>query len=135
MDSAFFNQDILSLLSGNQIKFTASVAFERFAQLKQLVEKRKRWRKIDSQWSYFEAGWKPKSWNESFRVIFTRKKNKKHRKGPCNSNCLNQLITIMTIRSSSRTKVNQRKALFCSTMDMDLKKPFLVTQKTIPALI
>ena len=82
MDSAFFNQDILSMLSGNHIKFTASVPFERFAELKQLVEKRKRWHKIDGQWSYFEADWKPKSWDESFRFIFTRKKNKKQRKGP-----------------------------------------------------
>jgi hypothetical protein len=35
MDSAFFNQDILTMLSGNQIKFTASVPFERFSELKQ----------------------------------------------------------------------------------------------------
>jgi hypothetical protein len=82
MDSAFFNQDILSMLNGKHIKFTASVPFERFAQLKQLVEKRKRWQKIDSQWSYFEADWKPKCWDASFRFIFTRKKNKKQRKGP-----------------------------------------------------
>ena len=82
MDSAFFNQVILSMLSDNNVKFTASVPFERFAELKGLVEKRKRWHKIDSQWSYFEADWKPKSWDESFRFIFTRKKNKKQRKGP-----------------------------------------------------
>lgn len=82
MDSAFFNQDILSMLSSNHIKFTASVPFERFSQLKQLVEKRKRWQKIDSQWSYFETEWKPKSWDASFRFIFTRKRNKKQRKGP-----------------------------------------------------
>lgn len=82
MDSAFFNQDILSMLSDNKIKFTASVPFERFAQLKELVEKRKRWHKIDNHWSCFEAHWKPKSWNESFRFIFIRKKNKKQQKGP-----------------------------------------------------
>ena len=82
MDSAFFNQDILSMLSDNHIKFTASVPFERFAELKGLVEKRKRWHKIDNQWSYFEAEWKPKSWDTSFRFVFTRKKNKKQRKGP-----------------------------------------------------
>ncbi len=82
MDSAFFNQDILSMLSSNQIKFTASVPFERFTELKLLVEKRKHWHRIDSQWSYFEAEWKPKSWDKSFRFIFTRKKNKKQCKGP-----------------------------------------------------
>jgi hypothetical protein len=82
MDSAFFNQNILSMLSDNHIKFTASVPFERFSELKGLVEKRKRWHKIDNQWSYFEADWKPKSWDKSFRFIFTRKKTKKQRKGP-----------------------------------------------------
>ncbi len=82
MDSAFFNQDILSMLSDNKIMFTASVPFERFTQLKELVEKRKRWHKIDNQWSYFEADWKPKSWQASFRFIFTRKRSRKQRKGP-----------------------------------------------------
>jgi hypothetical protein len=82
MDSAFFNQEILSMLGENQVRFTASVPFERFSQLKEIIEKRKRWHKIDNQWSYFETNWKPKSWNASFRFIFTRKKNKKQRKGP-----------------------------------------------------
>ena len=42
---------------------------------------RKRWRTIDRQWSYFETSWKPKSWNTSYRFIFTRKKTKKQYKG------------------------------------------------------
>ena len=37
--------------------------------------------KIDKQWSYFESDWKPKSWDTSYRFIFTRKKNKKQHKG------------------------------------------------------
>ena len=82
MDSAFFNQDILSMLGETHVKFTASVPFERFSQLKEMVEKRKRWRKIDNQWSYFETQWKPKSWQTSFRFVFVRRKNKKQRKGP-----------------------------------------------------
>jgi len=82
MDSAFFNQDILTMLDDRQVRFTASVPFERFTQLKIMIEKRKRWNKIDNQWSYFETQWKPKSWDTPFRFIFTRKKNKKQRKGP-----------------------------------------------------
>ena len=82
MDSAFFNQDILSALSENKIKFSASVPFARFSELKHMVENRKRWYKIDEQWSYFETNWKPKSWKTSFRFIFTRKKTKKQQKGP-----------------------------------------------------
>lgn len=69
MDSAFFNQDILSMLNGNKIKFTASVPFERFTQLKKMIEACTSWNKIDKEWSYFETQWKPKSWKASFRFF------------------------------------------------------------------
>jgi len=46
------------------------------------VQNRKRWRRIDKQWSYFETNWKPKSWDTNYRFIFIRKKNKKQHKGP-----------------------------------------------------
>ena len=82
MDSAFFNKKIMTILNDNRVNFTASVPFERFPQLKEIIEKRKRWRKIDTQWSYFETQWKPKSWNSRYRFIFTRKKTNRQRKGP-----------------------------------------------------
>ena len=82
VDSAFFNQKILSIFHSNYVQFTASVPFERFPQLKDMIEQRKRWRIIDNQWSYFETDWKPKSWNSSYRFICIRKKNKKQQKGP-----------------------------------------------------
>lgn len=82
MDSAFFSKDIMSMLNNNHVKFTASVPFERLTELKGLIEQRKRWHKIDKQWSFFEIRWKPKSWEDCYRFIFTRKKNKKQRKGP-----------------------------------------------------
>ncbi len=82
MDSAFFNKTILSLMDENNIQFSASVPFERFTELKSMVEKRKRWMKLDDTWSCFEANWKPKSWDTNYRFIFTRKKTKKQRKGP-----------------------------------------------------
>jgi hypothetical protein len=82
VDSAFFNQDVLAVFDQNHVKFTASVPFERFPQLKDKIEQRKRWRKIDKEWSYFETQWKPKSWDSAFRFIFTRRKTKKQHKGP-----------------------------------------------------
>jgi|TARA_B100001971_G_C18198590_1_gene543078 hypothetical protein len=81
MDSAFFSQNIVSTLSSKDVRFTASVPFERLPQLKKMIEGRKRWRKIDSQWSYFETSWKPKSWDTCYRFFFIRKKIKKQRKG------------------------------------------------------
>ena len=47
-----------------------------------MIEQRKRWHRIDKQWSFFETEWKPKSWDSAFRFIFTRKKTKKQHKGP-----------------------------------------------------
>ena len=55
VDSAFFDQSILSGLDAQRVEFSASVPFERFTALKAMVEKRKRWKRIDSQWSYFEG--------------------------------------------------------------------------------
>ena len=82
LDSAFFNQDVFFQFEGNNVKFSASVPFERFPQLKGMIEQRKRWRRIDKDWSCFETQWKPKSWDSAFRFIFTRKKTKKQHKGP-----------------------------------------------------
>jgi len=82
MDSAFFSETILSVLDGRNVKFTTSVPFARFPQLKEIIEKRKRWRTIDQEWSYFETKWKPKSWDNTYRFIFTRRKNKKQYKWP-----------------------------------------------------
>lgn len=81
IDSAFFNEKILSVLDHHYVNFSASVPFERFPQLKNEIESRKRWRRIDKDWSYFETKWKPKSWDTSYRFIFVRKQNKKQYKG------------------------------------------------------
>ncbi len=82
MDSAFFNQNIISLMAKNHVKFTASVPFARFAELKKMIEDCNSWHEIDNNWSYFETQWKPKSWNTEFRFVFIKKKIKKPQKGP-----------------------------------------------------
>jgi len=81
MDGAFFNKDIISLLAAKHIKFTASVPFARFTELKRMIEACEAWSVIDENWSFFETQWKPKSWNTEFRFVFTRKKVKKPQKG------------------------------------------------------
>lgn len=82
MDSAFFSKKVMSVFDYNHVKFTASVPFERLTELKGKIEQRKRWRRIDNEWSYFESNWKPKSWNTTYRFIFTRRKTRKQHKGP-----------------------------------------------------
>jgi len=84
VDSAFFSQNTAIMFEDQEAEFTASVPFERFPELKQIIEERKRWRRIDATWSYFEAGWKPKSWPEewNFRFLFYRRKSKIIHKSP-----------------------------------------------------
>jgi len=82
MDSAFFNQNIISLMAQNHVKFTSSVPFARFGELKKMIEDCNCWHEIDNKWSYFETQWKPKSWNAEFRYVFIKKKVKKPQKGP-----------------------------------------------------
>ena len=81
MDSAFFNDDIVSMLDREEVEFTASVPFERFAALKTLIENRKRWRRLDGQCSFFETDWKPAKWQDRYRSVFTRNQNRKQYKG------------------------------------------------------
>ena len=82
IDSAFFNEDIAKALTALGVEFTISVPFERFAQLKTLIEGRKRWHRLNSEVSYFETKWKPKSWNKRYRFLFIRKQVKKQNKAP-----------------------------------------------------
>jgi hypothetical protein len=81
MDSAFFSDEIVSMLDTEGVEFTISVPFERFSVLKALIEKRKRWCRLDKQCSFFETRWKPSSWNDRYRFVFVRNQNRQQYKG------------------------------------------------------
>jgi hypothetical protein len=76
MDGAFFSDEMVGLLDGMGIEFTLSVPFERFVELKGLIEQRQRWRRQDETWSYFECSWKPKKWSTRYRFLFIRQRCK-----------------------------------------------------------
>jgi len=82
MDSAFFSDEIVSALDKKHVEFSISVPFERFVELKQMIEGRKRWYWISTEVSYFEAAWKPKSWPRRCRFLMIRTETKKQQKGP-----------------------------------------------------
>lgn len=82
MDSAFFNDDVFPVMEAENVEFTCSVPFERFSELKALIENRKRWTEIDGRWACFESEWKPKCWKESYRMILIRQRRPAQRKGP-----------------------------------------------------
>ena len=81
MDSAFFSDSIIVALDKQEIEFTVSVPFERFVELKKMIEDRKRWRWYNHEVSYFESCWKPKKWNQRFRFLFVRTRAKRQHKG------------------------------------------------------
>jgi hypothetical protein len=82
MDAAFFSDEIVSMLDENNIEFTISVPFERFAELKKMIQGRIRWRHMNGTWSYFESRWSPKKWDRKYRFIFIRQKCKVLNKEP-----------------------------------------------------
>jgi hypothetical protein len=82
MDSAFFSDEIVGELENQGVEFSISVPFERFVELKQMVEGRQRWHRLGDEVAYFESEWKPRCWNQRFRFLFIRTRNKQQRKEP-----------------------------------------------------
>lgn len=86
LDSAFFDEGRLLRMHLDGVEFTVSVPFERFPKLKQRIEDRRRWRRIDETWSFFECDWKPDSWQAGFRILIVRQKKAQPTKGPLQLN-------------------------------------------------
>jgi hypothetical protein len=86
MDSAFFSHNMAVLLDDQDARFTISVPFERFTELKGIIEAQKRWTRLDDTWDYFELDWKPKNWTWQFRFIALRRKSNTQQKGPLQLN-------------------------------------------------
>jgi len=83
MDSAFFSDQIVTLLDTHHVEFTQSVPFERFPELKKQIEENNDWVDYDAEHAFFELDWKPESWESThFRFIAVRKEVKKQIKGP-----------------------------------------------------
>jgi hypothetical protein len=82
LDSAFFSDEIVMALQERGVQFTISVPFERFTELKGMVEQRKWWWHLDANTSYFEATWKPQVWTRRFRFLFIRTRTRQQQKGP-----------------------------------------------------
>ena len=86
IDSAFYNDTIFDAMDTAGAEFTCSVPFQRFPEMKELVEKRKRWVRIDDEWSYFEQRTKAACWQETYRFIFLRARRARRHQGPLQLN-------------------------------------------------
>jgi len=82
MDGAFFSDSIVKALDDKKVEYTISVPFERFSELKSIIETRCRWYPMDEQCDYFESDWKPKSWKHRHRFVFVRQLSKIQNKQP-----------------------------------------------------
>ncbi len=82
LDSAFFSDEIVTLLEEQGVEFSLSVPFERFAELKQMIQERRRWKRMDARWSWFETFWKPKKWDTRFRFLLIRQRVHQIFRGP-----------------------------------------------------
>lgn len=82
MDSAFFSDEIVTASDEQGVEFSISVPFERFVELKQMIERRQRWSALNDELSYFETDWKPKSWPRRCRFVMIRTRVKQQQKGP-----------------------------------------------------
>jgi hypothetical protein len=81
-DSAFYTKPLVDVLESLEISFTISVPFARLPALKARIEQRRRWNRINAEWSYFEVQWAPKTWGRRFRIICLRQQVEERRKGP-----------------------------------------------------
>lgn len=84
MDSAFFSDEMVGALEQLDVQFTVSVPFERFVELKALIEDRRVWwpATVDGKLRYFLKLWKPKCWETPRRFIFIRQESTVQQKGP-----------------------------------------------------
>jgi hypothetical protein len=82
LDGAFFSEAMVTALEDAGVEFTLSVPFERFVELKQLIEPRRRWHRITPDVAYAELPWAPKSWTSSARFVCVRKVVRERQPGP-----------------------------------------------------
>jgi hypothetical protein len=82
MDGAFFRQEVLNLLEARGATYAVKVPFYTWVGLKDLIRKRRRWRRVDGQISYFAQNLFLKQWDQTLRVVVYRKRV--HHRSPKN---------------------------------------------------
>lgn len=81
LDSAHFSDEMCFWLHQMDVQFSISTPFERFSHLKAIIEKRRKWHRVDDTWSFFEYPWVPKNWTRTYRCVVFRKRRPVPRKG------------------------------------------------------
>lgn len=83
LDGAHYSDATCSGLNDAGVEFSISVPFERLPRLKEIVEGRRLWHRIDDEWSYFKWSWRPSAQSrQRFPCVIYRRRVAKPRKGP-----------------------------------------------------
>jgi len=103
IDSAFFNDTIFPTLDAAGVEFSCSVPFHRFGKLKEMIESRELWHRIDQHWSYFECAWSPECWDVPTASCSSGDAAPSSRRVRCNSTSSSRSATSTSSPSSRRT--------------------------------
>ena len=84
LDSAFGHPAILETLDDHGVAFTTGLHFTRSPQIKEAVEARRRWHRLDAEADYFELPehLRPNTWARTHRVIVVRQQVARREPGP-----------------------------------------------------
>ena len=74
MDGAFFGQKVLSLLDARNAGYAIKVPFWRWLPLREQIQKRKQWQRVDSTVEGFEIDLYVAPWERNLRVAIYRKR-------------------------------------------------------------
>lgn len=74
MDGAFFRDDVVRLLERHRAEYAIKVPFYTWIGLKDIIQQRRRWKRVDGQVGCFATTIEMKPWNRSMRVVVYRKR-------------------------------------------------------------
>ncbi len=74
MDGAFFRSDVIRLLERHGAEYAIKIPFYTWIGLKGIIQRRRRWKRIDGQVSCFAATLQLGAWNRTMRVVIYRKR-------------------------------------------------------------
>jgi len=82
-DSAFFSEETIAALEEQGVFYSISVPVNRFRRISDLIEQRRRWRKLNDKCGYFELQHQMDSWSISTRrFVFVRQAMTVQASGP-----------------------------------------------------
>ncbi len=74
MDGAFFRHDVISLLESKAAEYAIKVPFYRWVGLRELIQNRRRWTRVNGEIDCFENNLYLEKWERELRVVIYRKR-------------------------------------------------------------